>query len=61
MSRNNLNEVAPDVVLDFLTHVLPFNGLDRDSLLKFARKCTIDFFPKGTLIFRQGEKHAVLA
>ena len=55
MSRNNINDITPEVALDFLSHVLPFKDLDRDSLLKFARKCTIDFFPQGTMIFRQGE------
>lgn len=55
MTKNDVNTVRVDVVLDFLTDVLPFNELDQPSLLKFSRKCTIDFFPKGTLIFRQGK------
>ena len=55
MTRNDVNEVPVNVAVDFLTDILPFNELDRTSLLKLARKCTIDFFPKGTLIFRQEE------
>ena len=55
MTKDDVNEVPANVALDFITEILPFNELDRASLLKLSRKCTIDFFPKGTLIFRQGE------
>ena len=51
----NTNAVSYAVVLDFLGNKFPFSELDRQALTKFAQKATIDFFPKGTLILRQGE------
>ena len=48
MTKDDVNEVPANVALDFITEILPFNELDRASLLKLSRKCTIDFFPKGT-------------
>ncbi|MEN8136202.1 MAG: DUF294 nucleotidyltransferase-like domain-containing protein [Thermodesulfobacteriota bacterium] len=55
MTNADPNAVPANVALDFLAGILPFKDLDRADLLKLSRKCTIDFFPKGTLIFRQGE------
>ncbi len=55
MTSNGINSVPSNVALDFLSGILPFKDLDRADLLKLSRKCTIDFFPKGTLIFRQDE------
>jgi CBS domain-containing protein len=55
MTNNEVNTIPANVALDFLAGILPFKDLGRAALLKLARKCTIDFFPKGTLIFRQGE------
>ena len=51
----NTNAVSSSVVLDFLGNRFPFSKLDRHGLAKFAQKATIDFFPSGTLILRQGE------
>jgi CBS domain-containing protein len=51
----NTNAVSHAVVLEFLGNKFPFSELDQRELMKFARKATIDFFPKGTLILRQGE------
>ena len=51
----NTNAVSHAVVLDFLGNKFPFSELDQQALIKFAQKATIDFFPKGTLILRQGE------
>jgi len=51
----NTNAVSHGVVLDFLDNRFPFSELDRHALMKFAQKATIDFFPRGTLIIRQGE------
>ncbi len=49
------NAVSHAVVLEFLSNKFPFSELDRTALRKFAQRATIDFFPNGTLIFRQGE------
>ena len=49
------NAVSHAVVLEFLSNKFPFSELDRIALRKFAQRATIDFFPNGTLIFRQGE------
>lgn len=54
-SSNNVHAVAPEVVLEFLARTLPFNELDADTLRNLATRCLIDFFPKGTVIFRQGQ------
>ena len=51
----NTNAVSHAVVLEFLGNKFPFSELDQRELMKFAHKATIDFFPKGTLILRQGE------
>ena len=51
----NVNAVSHAVVLEFLGNKFPFSELDRQALVKFAQKATIDFFPKGTLILKQGE------
>ena len=51
----NTNVVSHSVVLEFLGNKLPFSELDPSHLKKFSQRATIDFFPKGTLILRQGE------
>ncbi|MDF1614885.1 putative nucleotidyltransferase substrate binding domain-containing protein [Desulfurivibrio dismutans] len=53
--KNDAHNIAPETVLEFLRHTMPFNELDDDHLRELARHCIIDFIPKGTLIFRQGE------
>jgi CBS domain-containing protein len=53
MTNDEVNAVPANVAIDFLAGILPFKDLDRDILLTLSRKCTIDFFPKGTLIFSQ--------
>ena len=52
---DGVNEIPASVVIDFLTKTLPFSTLDKPTLWKFCEKCTVDFFPKGTLIFKQGQ------
>lgn len=51
----NTNAVSHAVVLEFLGNKFPFSELDQPELMKFAKNATIDFFPSGTLILRQGE------
>ncbi|MGV1098808.1 DUF294 nucleotidyltransferase-like domain-containing protein [Thiovibrio sp. JS02] len=52
-TADDAHAVAPEIVLSFLTKTLPFNELDPATLTHLARHCIIDFFPKGTMIFRQ--------
>ena len=52
---NNVHSVAPETVINFLRKILPFNELDLPTLQELARHSIIDFFPKGTLVFRQGQ------
>ncbi|MEW6593788.1 MAG: putative nucleotidyltransferase substrate binding domain-containing protein [Thermodesulfobacteriota bacterium] len=54
-TMSNVHSVAPQAVIDFLRNILPFNGLALPALQELARHSIIDFFPKGTLIFRQGQ------
>lgn len=51
--HTGVQAVAPEIVLDFLQHSLPFNELDFKTLQKLAQQCVIEFYPKGTLIFQQ--------
>ncbi len=55
LEKDDIHMVAPEVVLSFLEGVLPFNSLDRKTLVTVARHCRIDFFPKGTRLFTAGE------
>ncbi|MFA7384315.1 MAG: putative nucleotidyltransferase substrate binding domain-containing protein [Desulfurivibrionaceae bacterium] len=54
-SSKNIHAAAPSVVLDFLARTLPFNELEENTLRNLAAGCLIDFFPKGTVIFRQDQ------
>ena len=51
----NTNAVSHAVVLEFLGNKFPFSELNQRELMRFAQKATIDFFPKETLILKQGE------
>jgi len=42
-----------DAVLAFLRKTLPFNELDEQALELVAKNCTIDFFPKSSLVLQQ--------
>ena len=53
--KEELHTVAPQEILSFLSRTLPFNELDSATLSNLSKKCTIDFYPKGTVIFRQDE------
>ena len=55
MERNDVHSVAPEVAVNFLMEIMPFNTLDDESLYKVARNCRVDFFPKGTRLFTAGE------
>ena len=50
---NEVHTADPAAVLEFLRKTLPFNELDDGVLWDVAKKCTEDFYPKGTLIFQQ--------
>ena len=39
---------APEVVVEFLGNIMPFNELDTKLLHQLARHVKVDFFPKGT-------------
>ncbi|GAB4333535.1 MAG: DUF294 nucleotidyltransferase-like domain-containing protein [Desulfobulbaceae bacterium] len=47
--------MAPEVALEFFREVMPFNTLDEERLARLTRNCRIDFFPKGTRLFKAGE------
>ncbi len=49
----NQYSVVPKLVSGFLGKSLPFAVLDRNALDHLARRCIVDFYPKGTIIFRQ--------
>jgi CBS domain-containing protein len=46
-------QIAPEMVLNFLENTLPFKELEDNTLRELSRQCIIDFFPKDTLIFQQ--------
>ncbi|UTF48935.1 DUF294 nucleotidyltransferase-like domain-containing protein [Desulfomicrobium sp. ZS1] len=43
-----------DSIITFLETTLPFSELERQSLLRLARTCLVDFFPAGTRLLRRG-------
>lgn len=45
--------VPPEQVVVFLRNTLPFNELALSHLQELAKQCVIDFFPKGSLVFKQ--------
>ena len=51
----DIHSVAPEVVVEFLSTIMPFNELDTDVLHEVARHVRVDFFPKGTRLFTAGE------
>lgn len=53
MANNEQTFVSVENVIAFLTNILPFNLLPPETLRRLAGKCVIDFFPVGTMIFRQ--------
>lgn len=53
MANNEQSFVSIENVVSFLVNTLPFNLLPLDDLRLLAGKCVIDFFPVGTMIFRQ--------
>ncbi len=53
--KSDVHSVTPEVVIEFLKKTLPFNELDDKTLQELALELKLDFFPKGTVIFRQDE------
>jgi len=51
----DIHSVAPEVVVEFLAGIMPFDELDDDTLHAVARHVRVDFFPKGTRLFTAGE------
>ena len=43
-----------DSIVTFLESTLPFSELERQSLVRLARSCLVDFFPAGTRLLRRG-------
>lgn len=53
--NTDVRNVAPEVAVEFLKELMPFNTLGKETLNDLARHCTIDFFPKGTRLFTANE------
>ena len=51
----DVHSVAPEVVVEFLGNIMPFNELDDETLHNVARHVKVDFFPKGTQLLVAGE------
>ncbi len=54
MARNP-HEACPNEFMPFIRRTLPFSELPEETLAGLARHCAIDFAPKGTRVFIQGE------
>jgi CBS domain-containing protein len=52
--QNDVHSVAPEVAVEFLKDLMPFNTLEDKELQNLARHCTIDFYPKGTRLLTAG-------
>jgi CBS domain-containing protein len=48
-----IHGVAPNLVLHFLQRTFPFSELETSTLETLAKKCVIEHYPKGTVIFKQ--------
>lgn len=46
--------MAPKIILQFLGETLPFNKVGMDRLSDLADSLQVEYFPKGSIIFRQG-------
>jgi CBS domain-containing protein len=53
--KRDVHTVPPEVALDFLKDIMPFNTLEQEALNRVAASCRIDFFPKGSRLFTAGE------
>ncbi len=51
----DVHSEAPEVVVEFLSNIMPFNELDDATLHQLARHVKVDFFPKGTRLLTAGE------
>ena len=51
----DVHSEAPEVVVEFLGNIMPFNELDDETLHQLARHVKVDFFPKGTRLLTAGE------
>ncbi len=52
---NKPHAATPEVVMDFLSGLMPFDSLEPERLREIARRVKVDFFPKGTRILTAGE------
>lgn len=50
---SDIHAADPEAVLQFLRSTLPFKELDEETLKGLSRRCTQDFFPKGTIVLQQ--------
>ena len=53
MTQKSLHNADPEAVLEFLQKTLPFRELHVETLADLAKHCTIDFFPKETVVLHQ--------
>lgn len=51
--KSDVHAPDPLKVLEFIRRIRPFSELDEEKLQQLAEQCTIDFFPKGTLVLQQ--------
>ncbi len=45
--------VVPNAVFEFLSRTMPFSSLDRETVESLCRECVLEYYPRGTLIFKQ--------
>jgi len=43
----------PGMLMEFLTHIVPFNELDTEKLREISERFAMKFFPKQTAVYRQ--------
>ncbi len=53
VEESQVHQADPEAVFEFLSKTLPFKELDTALLRDLAAACTLDFFPKGTLVLEQ--------
>jgi len=51
----DVHSEAPEVVVEFLSNIMPFNELNNKKLHEVAKHVKVDFFPKGVKLLSAGE------
>lgn len=52
-TTEDIPRTDPEMVMEFLTKTVPFSQLDGKKLAELSQRFAMEFFPKGTVVYRQ--------